>query len=329
MSVKIVPYQDSFKSGLMTFMAKHSPDHPELYDERLFDWQRCQRYLALFKDNIVGHIAHIPQKFKNVETEFVLGWAATLVLDMSNPLIRVFAGTNLLDKTGDTDQSLFGAVGVVPEIEETHRRRGYIVNRDTCNMYARFFDPSRALAYFNRPAYLGAAILAANLLFAAARKPGDENLVEISSFNPSHDNIWEKHLASRYDIYGVRSAEFLNYRLGQPGKDYQVYIHREGPEIAGYIIFRMAENKVKNIRLLKICDLVGTDAARKILIAKAVSAARENKADGIVALASSRDKTFYRSAGLWVFRPFPVVLSPKISRPIHVTFFESDLDNLW
>jgi len=50
---------------------------------------------------------------------------------------------------------------------------------------------------------------------------------------------------------------------------------------------------------------------------------------GIVGLSSTRDAPDFRATGMYVARPYPVVLSAGVEGAVRVDFFDSDLDNLW
>jgi hypothetical protein len=99
--------------------------------------------------------------------------------------------------------------------------------------------------------------------------------------------------------------------------------------IDGYIIYRLSVHNARDMRLVRVCDLVGTDVARAALLADAIGFAQQSDAYGIVALSSSADSGLYRNAGLWAAKPFPIILAPQIKEKPQVAFFDSDLDDLW
>ncbi|HUU46551.1 MAG TPA: hypothetical protein VM118_12540 [Acidobacteriota bacterium] len=330
--VQIVPYEPRYRDDTLAFLAKWNPEHPELGDGALFEWQQGRRWLALFQGRITGHIAQIPHTLKAGGGTVELGWAATLVLDTSNPLIQTFAGTALLDEVTRKSALTFGAVGIVPEIAATHRKRGYVVYDDAVAMYARFFRPAPALKYYNKPAVLSFPVRLVNVLFPTRRRAGDQNEIQrIDRFDPVWDATWDRLLAERNDVYTERTAAFLNHKITQPHKEYVCCIHtgEKGRSPAGYIIFRRAAHRTRDLRLLKVVDLVGTDSARTALLAQAVIAARRAGVDGIVGLNAVGDRRIFSRCGLWLRRPFPVVLTGGYGGRMQVTFFDSDLDNLW
>jgi len=126
-------------------------------------------------------------------------------------------------------------------------------------------------------------------------------------------------------LYGVRDAAFLDYKLEQPEKEYQVFIHQDD----GYIIFRYARHRTRDMKLVKICDLVASDKARPDLLAAAMNYALTTDAYGISALGAVSDKADFRRAGLFIARPYVVTVPPSITAKMHISFFDSDLDNLW
>ncbi len=328
--VKLISYEEQHLGETLALFKRFSPDHPELAEGTLFMWQKCQRYLALFKGKVVGHMAQIPQTFKSRGTPIEIGWGATLVLDTSNLLIQTFAGTALLDKLTSHPTLKFAAVGIVPEIEQTHRRRGFNVRRDSVKMYARFINTTRALGYLNKPLVWSLPLKIANLC-RPPKVPADKGEVKsIDRFESAWDEIWDGLLSDQYEVYPERSADFLNYKISQPHKRYSCCIHLSDKGATdGYIVYRQATHKTKKLSLVKICDLVGTKTAKTALLARAMEYTFESRADGIVSLSSFRDKDTFRRCGLWVSRVYPVVLPPEIEGKIHITFFESDLDDLW
>ncbi|TET95306.1 MAG: hypothetical protein E3J26_02995 [Candidatus Zixiibacteriota bacterium] len=329
-AVKLIPYEDQYLEETLALFKRFSPDHPELADRELFDWQKCQRYLALFKGKVVGHMAQIPQTFKSRGTPVEIGWAATLVLDTSNLLVQTFAGTALLDQLTSHSTLKFAAVGIVPEIEQTHRRRGYNVRRDSVRMYARFINTARALDYLNKSSIWSLPLKIVNLCRRPKAPTDGGEIKSIDRFEPEWDEIWDRLLSEQYEVYPERSADFLNYKISQPHKSYISCIHvNDKGAVDGYIVYRQATHKTKELSLIKICDLVGTKAAQIALLSRAMDYTFESRADGIVGLSSFHDKDTFRKCGLWISRVYPVVLPPEIEGRIHITFFESDLDDLW
>jgi hypothetical protein len=325
----VVEFNEGFSEQTIEFLKRCSPDHPELAERESLTWQKCRRYLALFQGKIVGHIAQIEQRFLVGKVPLNIGWAATLVLDTSNPLIQTFAGTALLDKVTTNTDVTFAAVGVVPEIEQTHVRRGYAVRRDMATMYARFLNPGKSLQFVGKSPRFDRAVRIANF-FLKGTDNTPANIRSVNRFDSVWDSIWSKILASRFDIFGDRSAAFLNYKIAQPHKHYHCFVHtRDTENPDGYMICRVAESKTKGIRLLKVCDLVGSPRATRRLLAQARVLGATAQVDAIVAIASKIDRGKYRSAGLWISRAYPVVLPPGLFGKLNLSFFDSDLDNLW
>jgi hypothetical protein len=329
--VKPIPYEDKYLDRTLSFLGEFSPDHPELSDKDLFLWQRCKRYLTLFGGEITGHMAVIIHKFMYNKTEINIGWGATLVLDMSDFAMKTFAGTALLDQCMNDRSYIYAGVGIVPEIESSYKRRGYVICRESVRMYARFFNIKKALGYYCKPENFAFPIKLMNLIKPAAKNRSINGHIEkVQEFNPDLDDIWGRLLSWRYELYGERTAQFLNYKIRQPHKTYQAFIHKDlQGAVDGYIIYRLARNRLKELSIIKVCDLVGSDYARAALLARAMEYARESKVDGIVSLGSARDMGSYKRQGLWLSRPLPVGVRPEFKGKMHLSFFDSDLDNLW
>jgi hypothetical protein len=261
-----------------------------------------------------------------------IGWGITLVLDMSDDTTRKAAGRGLLQACEEAPGLRYAAVGVVPAIEPAYLRRGHQIRRDANNYYARFFRPTKALTYWNRSAAWAPLLTAANLLRPAATTPRFGTLEPITRFAPEWDGIWDGLMRRQYEVFGKRDAEFLNYKLAQPNRRYFAVLHRDGTgAIDGYVVYRRAKHRVKDMDLVKICDFVGTSTAKRDLFADAMRFARREGAGayGIVGLGSVADAREFRAAGLYVVRPYPVVLAADVTGRPRVTFFDSDLDNLW
>src|SRR6266516_736658 len=105
MEVTIIPFDSKYLAETLAMMRHWSPDHPELGERSLYDWQRCSRYLALAGGKVVGHIAQIAHEFRyaNGRTPVKLGWGITLVLDMSDDATRKAVGRQLLKAGEDVD----------------------------------------------------------------------------------------------------------------------------------------------------------------------------------------------------------------------------------
>jgi hypothetical protein len=328
--VEIRPFHGSQTEELLKFLVKWTPNHPELGRRDVFEWQKANSYVAMYEGRIVGHLAQIPHEFRygkisGRDGAELMGPGISFILDMSDDEIRKKSGRELLRHFENNQPPYFAAIGIVPEIEEPYKRRGYAIRRDFTNLYARFMNPSRALKYWSRSLLYAPAIVAANLVYRPLKKKSNLPVEKITEFKPEWDELWEKLKSEQYELYGVRNADFLNYKLSQPGKEYHVYKHADG----GYIVYRLAVHLLKELQLVKVCDIAGSAQIKLDLLSLAIDYASEVKVDGIVAMASVADKDIYRKAGLYISEPKPLVISPHIKAKMHVTFFDSDLDNLW
>ncbi len=334
MDVRVIPFEEKYLAETLAMMRKWSPDHPELGERSLYEWQRCSRYLAMAGDKVVGQICQIAHEFRYADgrPSVMLGWGITLVLDMSDDAIRKAAGRQLLKACEDAPGLRYAAVGVVPNIEGAYLRRGHQLKRDASNYYARFFNPVKALAYWNRPKSFAPALKLANAILRPRTKPRFGALEAITRFRPEWDATWDLLLKARYELYGARDAEFLNYKLAQPNRDYQAFLHRnQQGAIDGYVVYRRARHHVKDLDLVKICDFVGSADAIQDMLAETMRYAAQAapKTYGIVGLSSVVDAKLFRSAGLYVAQAYPVVVAAGVEGQIRVDFFDSDLDNLW
>lgn len=325
-------FQEKSIDELLAFLAKWNPDHPELGEGDIVRWQKCYRWVFRYHGDLIGYIAQIPQTFKygkpsGREGTEQIGWGVTLVLDQSPDSERRRSASlhELLTKVEHNPPWQFGAVGVVPEIEQPYLRRGHAIRRDGSKMYARFIRPSEALTYMNKSAALAPLLRLANAVVRPARRADQSAVVRVSQFDPAWDSTWDQILSDQFELSSVRDAEFLNYKLSQPNRDYQVYRHVKG----GYIIFRLARHRTRNLSLVKICDLVAAEPARRDLLAMAMDFTYQSNAAGVVALGSEAEEPIYRKAGLYIARPYPITMPPHIKARMRVTFFDSDLDNLW
>jgi|GEM_PF-890227 len=336
--------QESQMDELLAFLARWNPDHPELGEGDIVRWQKSYRFVSKSQGKVVGYIAQIPHEFRygrksgREGTEHI-GWGVTLVVDgfESSPhasRLRAAYVHELLSRIENNPPWQFGAVGVVPAIEEPYRRRGHVVRRDSSKMYARFLRPVKALKYMKKSPVYTPVISLVNVFFGARKSVKHGKVEKIKEFKPEWDEKWDRLMTEQYELYGVRNAEYLNYKLTQPNRDYHVYIHLDetdppGRAIDGYIIFRQAMHRTRDLNLVKVCDMVGTAKAKADLVSLTVKFAYEKRMYGIVALGSNDEEKMYRKAGLYIARPYPVTMPPQIMARMHVSFFDSDLDNLW
>ena len=334
MPVEVIPFDEKYLAETLAMMRKWSPDHPELGERSLYDWQRCTRFLALSDGKVVGQIGQVAHEFRYADGRppVKLGWGITLVLDMSDDATRKAAGRQLLKACEDAPGLKYAAVGVVPLIEPAYLRRGHQIIRHANNYYARFFAPAKALAYWNKSRALAPALVVANALLRPRTRLRHGTLERITRFLPDWDGIWDRLLKEQYELYGMRDAAFLNYKLAQPNRTYFTCLHRDrAGQIDGFVVYRRAKHHVRDMDLVKVCALVGAPTARQDLLAEAMRFAREEARGtyGIVGLSSVKDAPAFRSAGMYVTRPYPVVLAAGITGDVRVDFFDSDLDNLW
>jgi hypothetical protein len=328
--VEIKDFEENQMDELLALLTKWSPDHPELGEGNIVKWQKCYRFVAMHEGKIVGYIGQIAHDFKygkksGKEGVEHIGWGVTLVLNVSGNEIRKKAGRELLGRCENNPPLQYGGVGVVPAIEEPYKRRGHVVRRDCSKMYARFSRPAKALKYLGKSSIYAPLIKVENVFCPKHKRVKREKIKKIGEFKPEWDEKWDKLMSEQHELYGIRNAEFLNYKLTQPNRDYHVYIHPDD----GYIIFRHAIHRIRDLNLVKVCDLVGTEEAKVDLVSLAVDFADAVKAYGVVALGSFEEEKTYKKAGMCLSRPYPVTLRPHITAKMRVTFFDSDLDNLW
>ena len=334
MPVDIIPFDPKYLDETLTMMKAWSPDHPELGERALVDWQRCTRYLAMSGGKVVGHIAQMPHEFRygDGRPPVKLGWGITLVIDMSNDATRKDAGRALLKACEEAPGLKYAAVGVVPTIEQPYLRRGHQIKRDGSSYYARFFEPAKALAYWKKSTALAPVVSLANAVLRPATKVRHGTLERITGFQPEWDATWDRLMREQYELYGQRSAEFLNHKLAQPNRQYHAFVHRDASgTVDGYVVYRRARHNVRDLDLVKVCDFVGTRTARLDLLAEAMRFAVHDAPGtyGIVGLSAASEAADFRATGMFVARPYPVVLAAGIAGKPRVTFFDSDLDNLW
>jgi len=335
-AVKLIPYEDQYLEETLALFKRFSPDHPELGQGDILKWQKCYRFVAMHHGKIVGYIAQIPHEFKYGKKSGRdgmehIGWAVTLVLDMSDVQIRKLAGRGLLAKCENNSPWQYSGVGMVPAVEGPYIRRGHAIRRDCSKMYARFMRPATTLKYIGKSSIYAPAISLVNTFLVAPRDVRHGRVEKIKEFKPEWDEIWSKLMTEQYELYGVRDAEYLNYKLTQPNRDYNIYVHVDETDDAldGYIVFRHATHRTKDLNLVKVCDLVGTNKAKAELLTLAVKLAYEVRAYGIVAMGSYSEEKMYRRGGLYISKPYAIAMPPHIKAKMHISFFDSDLDNLW
>ena len=315
-------------------MRQWSTDHPELAEASLFAWQRCTRYLALADTRVVGHIAQVAHEFRygDARPPVQLGWGITLVLDMADDATRKAAGRQLLKACEDAPGLKYAAVGVVPAIEPAYLRRGHQINREANRYFARFFHPDKALAYWKKSAALTPVVRLGNIAYRPRTRSRYGALERITKFLPQWDQIWDGLLRLSYEAYGKRDADYLNYKLAQPNRTYHTFLHKDSSgAIDGYIVYRRARHRVRDMDLVKICDFAGTPTAKRDMFAEAMRFAITEAPGtyGIVGLSATTDTAEFGYAGMWVRRPYPVVLAAGVTGQVRVDFFDSDLDDLW
>jgi hypothetical protein len=332
--VTVAPFDPSRLDETLALMRQWSTDHPELAEASLFGWQRCTRYLALADHRIVGHIAQVAHEFRygDARPPVQLGWGITLVLDMADDATRKAAGRLLLKTCEDAPGLKYAAVGVVPAIEPAYLRRGHQINREANRYFARFFQPAKVLTYWKKSTALAALVRLGNVFYRPRTRPRSGTLERITEFLPQWDQTWDDLLRRSYEAYGKRDADYLNYKLAQPNRTYHAFLHRDDSgTIDGYVVYRRARHRVRDLDLVKICDFVGTSTAKRDMFAEAMRFAIEEAPGtyGIVGLSAVTDAREFRNAGMWVVRPYPVVLAAGVEGQVRVDFFDSDLDDLW
>ncbi|MBK7141303.1 MAG: hypothetical protein IPH75_04395 [bacterium] len=334
MDVTIIPFDDKYTAETLQLMKEWSSDHPELSRKEIYDWQRSTRWLAMKDGKVVGHIAQVSHDFKYADGRptVQLGWGITLVINMGDDQTRKNAGRLLLKTCEERPEHKYAAVGVVPIIEPAYIRRGHRITRDSSSYFARFFKPEKALAYWKKSPLLATPLKLANLFFSAETDINHGTIEKITRFLPEWDPLWDTIMKEQYELYGIRNADFLNYKLAQPFREYHAFVHRDtSGVIDGYIIYRRAKHTTRDLDIVRVVDCVATRTAKLDLLAEAMRFAIQDCPGvyGIVGLSSNTDADTFKSAGMWLGRPYPVVLAAGVDGQIHVSLFDSDLDNLW
>lgn len=329
---------------IVEFLKVQCPDHPELTDSKRIEWQRSQHWVACDDDGkIRGYIGQIRQTFCIGPLRKDFGFAIDVIPDTLNgDAIRKESGRLLL-KTAE-DNLPYAGVGIVPGIIPVYERRGHIVRRNEVRMYIRPIRPSAVIRYIRSKATWGHVsayssmvpfLALGNLLFRPAKYNEPEEvddifllrgrIKQIERFDAKDDPTWSYWLSQRYGMFAQRDAEYLNYKLEQPYRQYQVYTHENyRQEADGYVVWRQASHPKTGFRITKICDIVGSDLARRAVVSTVPLIG-----DAVMALGSASDRKFYRRAGLWLSIPYTVVTPPGHKEQVHVSFFDSDLDDMW
>jgi hypothetical protein len=334
MSVRIIPFEDRFLDATVELMRRWAPEHPELSRPSLFRWQRCNRFLAVDGDRIVGHIAQLSHEFRYADgrASVKLGWGITLVLDMSDDAVRKAAGRALLSACEDAPELRYAAVGVVPAIEPAYLRRGHQLTRAYCSYFGRFFAPRKVLAYWGKAPVLAPVLSLGNVIMRHRTRPRHGELEQVRGFQAEWDPVWDRLLRADYELFGRRDADFLNYKLAQPDRDYRAFVHRDRTgDLDGFVVYRRARHNSRDMDLVKICAFVGTRSAKEDMFGEAIRFAREEAEGtyGVVGLSAQSDAAAFRSAGLYLAKPYPIVVAAGVAGRIRVDFFDSDLDDLW
>jgi len=339
MELKAIRLAPEWEQAALDFLKEQTAEHPELADAALHKWQRADRFVVIHENRVVGYVGQIPQEFHGADRRlFKFGFGTALQPDMTHgDEIRKASGRALLHVLENNDPWKFAGAGMIPSVIPVYERRGHTIKRNDVRMYARLFRPGRVLQYFQskatwshwrRGALIALPIHTANLVMRL--RTGYRNIETIESFRDSWDSIWEKYLSEQYELFGVRNAGYLNHKLAQPKREYCSAVHKSGDgTVDGYIVFRIARHPKGVLNLLKICDVVGSSEAKLELISFANSRAAGENLDGVTAMSSQRDQRLFRRAGLFVARPYSILLPKGVDNEVHVSFFDSDLDNLW
>lgn len=94
-----------------------------------------------------------------------------------------------------------------------------------------------------------------NLIFRDRRKQNTKDVIEISSENVSvMDKFWDK-VKDKYDVIGVRNADFLRWRyINMPYREYKIFAVKKSQDILGYLVTRITD--VAGMRCGMIVDFL-------------------------------------------------------------------------
>ncbi len=315
--IEIEKYHISKTKELSDFLTEHAPRHPEIWDCTMINWQKGNKYLALMNGKIVGFIMQINQQFSK---GYEIGWTTTIILNRKNKIIQALTGDALLKKV-ESLTSYPCSVGVVDNMIEPYKKRGYNVRYDCSRLYSRFLKPSKGVKFLGYSKVLTIILSFLNMIFRIKSLRQNQFIEQISKFDKTYDS-WESKL-NIYSVHGIRNKEYLNWKLQQPHKKYIAIKNNRNNE---YMICRVAQHPVKDFVALKICDIVATD--KTDFITYAIHIAEELGVDAIISLDSQLDSNAYRKCGMYMEKKYPIAVR-GIDKKVHVTFFDSDLDNLW
>lgn len=363
MTTDVIRYEDTAenRADLFDFYRDVYPDSPWLLDHDRFIWQNLSNPLREeassqiwllydMHDRIIGQNILIPYNLL-IDKRLYRGYCSTNLV-LRPELVGQGLGHKLIEK----NESLRGvayAVGITPASARAFGKRGWRHVEDAC-LLSIFINPIPNLRYLKMPSWK-IALVVPLLIFANAlsnivrwiavpRTLEGVSCREIAHFEPEMDQLWEEFLAD-HGIHFQRDSVQLNYKYcSRKDVKHTILLFEEYRRPVGYGVFRLSENKVRNVRMGRIVDLV-YDPALGAKLAKHMIHVMIRKlagcgVDSIVGIVSCDElKKAYRLNGLYLSRVQPAIIKEdgflvselrKAYKNLwYITLGDSDLDNYW
>ncbi len=363
MNTKLSPYIDKTENRqtLFNFYEDVYPDSPWLLDSERFYWQTISNPLQTPKE--------YPIWLLQDENNQLIGQNIYIFYNLSidNKKYRGFCSTNLIVKPGivgkgfghkliGKNESFDGvayAVGITHASTRAFLKRGWVLVEDALLMN-KIINPVPNLKYLKMPMWkililapiikLAGSFFDVLSLFRAKSTFKDVTYREISSFEPEWDSYWENYL-SDYAINFKRSYFHLNYKY-KSRKDVQhtVYLFEKENIPVGYAVFRLSENKIRNLKLGRIVDFVYDPSLGNNFVNYIINLLKKElqkqSVDAIVGIAANKNiNKAYKDNGFFLSRKQAAIikeedfkiseLRKKYQNLWYITLGDSDLDNYW
>uniref|UniRef100_UPI004048B773 GNAT family N-acetyltransferase n=1 Tax=Polaribacter sp. TaxID=1920175 RepID=UPI004048B773 len=259
------------------------PDTPPSYE-----------YAAYLKDKLIGYYAALPYNYIIGDSSIKVGMVCDVMTGVEARGKGVFTkmGVYATDSMKDLDLDFTIGYPIRPEVIPGHIKAGW-EKLFALPLYINLLS-SKGFLKNKKVGFLyplfDVFLTFYSLLLGLFKGKGNYrvNIVDSTDLKSINglDLFYEKWVGEQ-KIALNKSVEFLNWRLGAPGKTYKIIVARNAKEIVGIsIVTKIIRENVPSIALLELCSLNGYKNVETSLFDKIRDYAKEQKQEAIMIMAS-------------------------------------------
>lgn len=273
-------------------------------------------YIARLEDDLIGYYAAIPYPYMVQGKKVSVAMVCDVMTGIKARGKGVFTKLGAYSLNEFKNEGLAFSTGypIRPEVIPGHKKVGWQFPFQI-PMYGKFLKFNAFLKVRKKSIFVIPAncVICTYTFFAGLFLCKNKKGFEVENYTSKQlseiegiDFFFEKWIGQQKNGL-LKSVSFLNWRLGAPGKEYNILILRNGKEIVGYSVMRPVMKE--NVQCLGVLDFSMLSEYRKyssILLNKISDVARMHKAELILMMMmKEKSKEFSLRSNGFFKTPYP------------------------